>query len=209
MSTGNAETSNKPNSGDTAPQTGASTPQPLPDHASERNAHPPAPTLASSPPTTAAVGRFIAGTDERCLWVDPLANDPRVKAGAVLLGDIIDHYVRNFNVLIDSKPSYDVGKLKAGSYTMTPDENDACTFVLNDTGEVEKKELRKDRDLNGQYYVVPCNSLVYIKLKQRLRLPFYLIGRHNLKIRYVYKGLLLGTGPQVDPKDCPFPNGRS
>jgi hypothetical protein len=115
----------------------------------------------------------------------------------VLLGDVIKMYVTTFNVLLD-KEHFDEGKLKGGSYTMTPDENDAWTFVSDKNG-VKKMPLRKDRDLNGDYYEIPSNSLVYIKLKQQLRLPFYVIGRHNLKIRYVYKGLLLGTGPQVDP----------
>jgi hypothetical protein len=71
-------------------------------------------------------------------------------------------------------------------------------FVPDGKGE-KKLDLERSRDTSGDYYLVPSNSLVYIKLKQELRLPFYIIGRHNLKIRYVYKGLLLGTGPQVDP----------
>jgi deoxycytidine triphosphate deaminase len=140
---------------------------------------------------------FIEGTDERCMWVDPLANDSRAQGGAVLLDDVISDYVAHFNILID-KATFGDGKLKGGSYTMTPDENQAWTFVP-DRGATRKVPLTKGRDNVGEYYVVPHNSLVYIKLKQTIRLPFYIIGRHNLKIRYVYKGLLLGTGPQVDP----------
>src|SRR5439155_12155588 len=69
----------------------------------------------------------------------------------------------------------------------------------NSAGKVTEVALKTGKDSDGEYYIVPKNSLVFIKLKQELRIPFYMIGRHNLKIRYVYKGLLLGTGPQVDP----------
>src|ERR1039458_236138 len=85
---------------------------------------PASPPIATSPPSDAP-GPFIAGTDERCLWVDPLAKDLRVLSGSVLLGDALDDYVRKYNVLLDNKTDYDKGKLKAGSYTMTPDENEA------------------------------------------------------------------------------------
>jgi hypothetical protein len=195
----NDQNSNPPQSEVLPPTQGGSAFQPAVEATSEVEAPPPPPATLPSPPQDDSPGPFVAGIDERCLWVDPLADDPRVKAGAVLLGDIIDHYVKSFNVLFDNTAAYKEGKLKGGSYTMTPDEDEACTFMPNREGGVEKKQLAKDRDGNGEYYVVPCNSLVYIRLKQRLRLPFYIIGRHNLKIRYVYKGLLLGTGPQVDP----------
>ena len=143
------------------------------------------------------VGSFAPGVDERCMWCDPFSKDNRLSTGAVLLGDVIKKYVFDFNILVD-KSSYEEGKIKGGGYTMTPDENGAWMFV-GDGKDAKKVELERSRDQIGDYYVVPPNSLVYIKIKQELRLPFYLIGRHNLKIRYVYKGLLLGTGPQVDP----------
>jgi hypothetical protein len=82
---------------------------------------------------------------------------------------------------------------------MSPDPNEGWMFELNAKGEVCQVRLAKDQDSDGEYYIVPKNALVYIKLRQKLRMPYYFIGRHNLKIRYVYKGLLLGTGPQVDP----------
>jgi hypothetical protein len=148
--------------------------------------------------STAPLGEIKPGVDERCMWMDPLIDHAGV-GGAVLLGDVIKKYVVQFNLLFD-KSSFDEGKLKGASYTMTPAENDAWRFVpKRDGAGDEKVALEKGRDAIGDYYVVPRNSLVYIKLKQKLRLPFYMIGRHNLKIRYVYKGLLLGTGPQVDP----------
>lgn len=43
------------------------------------------------------------------------------------------------------------------------------------------------------------NSICYVTLKSKLRMPSYIAGRFNLLIRDVYRGLLVGTGPLVDP----------
>jgi deoxycytidine triphosphate deaminase len=43
------------------------------------------------------------------------------------------------------------------------------------------------------------NSLCYVTLKPTFRMPVYIAGRFNLLIRDVYRGLLVGTGPLVDP----------
>lgn len=43
------------------------------------------------------------------------------------------------------------------------------------------------------------NSIAFVTLEPMFRIPDYLALRFNLKIIHVYKGLLLGTGPIVDP----------
>lgn len=43
------------------------------------------------------------------------------------------------------------------------------------------------------------NSIAFVTLEPMFRIPDYLALRFNLKIVHVYKGLLLGTGPLVDP----------
>jgi deoxycytidine triphosphate deaminase len=43
------------------------------------------------------------------------------------------------------------------------------------------------------------NSLVFFRTKQVFRLPSYMAIRFNLRITNVHRGLLLGTGPLVDP----------
>lgn len=143
---------------------------------------------------------------DQWLWKDPSDADPnlkdRLRNGAVLVAEDISYFVEHYNLLInqtDFQEGRKVGaKLKGASYTMTPHPDDAWTFTTQD-GKVLEVALNKFRDSEGEYYLVPKNSLVFIRLRQELRIPYYMIGRHNLKIRYVYKGLLLGTGPQVDP----------
>ena len=43
------------------------------------------------------------------------------------------------------------------------------------------------------------NSIAFVTLEPIFRIPDYMVLRFNLKISHVYKGLLLGTGPMVDP----------
>lgn len=43
------------------------------------------------------------------------------------------------------------------------------------------------------------NSIVFVELEPTFRVPYYIVLRFNLKIKHIYKGLLLGTGPIIDP----------
>ncbi len=52
---------------------------------------------------------------------------------------------------------------------------------------------------DGDTFVLEPNSVVFIKTAQKFRMPHYLAIRFNLKITNVHRGLLLGTGPLVDP----------
>jgi deoxycytidine triphosphate deaminase len=59
--------------------------------------------------------------------------------------------------------------------------------------------------------VIPPNSIVFVSMQQVLCLPHYIVGRFDLAIDLIYQGLLLGTGPQVDPGfqgalSCPLHN---
>lgn len=46
---------------------------------------------------------------------------------------------------------------------------------------------------------VNANSIVFVECDLDFRLPDYIALRFNLQIRHVHRGLLLGTGPLVDP----------
>jgi deoxycytidine triphosphate deaminase len=61
---------------------------------------------------------------------------------------------------------------------------------------LEKTKLELDRE---GVLVLPPNSIVYATLAPTIRLPDYIAARFNLSIRYIYRGLLVGTGPLVDP----------
>lgn len=59
--------------------------------------------------------------------------------------------------------------------------------------------------------IIPANSIVAVSIREKIKLPHYIYARFNLRVEYIYKGLLLGTGPQVDPGfdgylSCPLHN---
>ena len=43
------------------------------------------------------------------------------------------------------------------------------------------------------------NSISFLEIEPTFQIPSYIVLRFNLKVQHVYKGLLLGTGPIVDP----------
>ncbi|HVO55964.1 MAG TPA: hypothetical protein VMT37_16260 [Solirubrobacterales bacterium] len=51
----------------------------------------------------------------------------------------------------------------------------------------------------GDELILRRNSIVYVTLEPMLRLPDYIAARFNLTIRDIYRGILVGTGPLVDP----------
>ena len=52
---------------------------------------------------------------------------------------------------------------------------------------------------DGEIFPLKPNSLVYVTTFEAFQLPHYIAARFNLHIELVHKGLLLGTGPLVDP----------
>ncbi|MER8578959.1 hypothetical protein NKG95_09445 [Mesorhizobium sp. M1423] len=66
-------------------------------------------------------------------------------------------------------------------------------YVFDDENEL-KPVLIPDKPL-----VIPANSIVFVESDLDFRLPKYIALRFNLQIRHVHRGLLLGTGPLVDP----------
>ena len=51
----------------------------------------------------------------------------------------------------------------------------------------------------GKNLIVKANSIVFVECDIDFRLPDFIAVRFNLHIRHVHRGLLLGTGPLVDP----------
>ncbi len=112
-------------------------------------------------------------------------NSPSRKG--LLLSNEIDTFCR-VGLLIrlaDYKPE----NLRAASYTLTVGPN-----YVGSNGRINKM-VKEDQD---SFYMEP-NSIVYVSTAEELNLPFYVAARFNLRVNWVYKGILLGTGPQVDP----------
>ena len=116
--------------------------------------------------------------------VDPY---PRIQP-ALLSREQIKIYAETTDMI----EAFDEKRLKAASYEMKigpqvwkweSDSPEPISITL------------KDGDL---LYLKP-NSITFVQLASELRLPLYIAMRFNLKIRFVHSGILLGTGPLVDP----------
>jgi len=95
---------------------------------------------------------------------------------------------------------YDESKLRPAAFTLTVGD-----VYYDSNGE------RKQLSEQSPSFEMPPNSIVFVSIAESLDLPFYIVARFNLRVEWVYKGILLGTGPQVEPGfrgklSCPLYN---
>jgi len=135
---------------------------------------------------------------------DPLAlwDDPDKDAGhGVLLSDRIRFYAGKVKLIEQFNESH----LGPASYDVTLGTECWYADHSQKTGE-PKRILAK-----GETLTLEPNSIVYVSSFEKLNLPFYLVARFNLKLRFLHEGILVGAGPQIDPGfagrlSCPLHN---
>jgi len=116
--------------------------------------------------------------------LDPFPHLP----AALLSSEHVSDYVRVTGLIHPFDRAE--GRLKPASY-----EARAQRFIRwDDDG---RKIITDVKD--GDEYELPENSIVYVQMESKIRLPDYIALRFNLRIKHVHRGLLLGTGPLVDP----------
>jgi len=126
---------------------------------------------------------------------DPEFNSPDRKG--MLLSDQIDKFCKAKLLIAEN---YSAARLRPAAYTLTIGDD-----YVDSNG--RKKKLTEDRAT----YEMPPNSIIFVSIKEMLDLPYYIAARFNLRVDWVYKGILLGTGPQVEPGfrgflSCPLYN---
>ena len=75
--------------------------------------------------------------------------------------------------------------------------------VTSEDGKIVDFELGEEEDKNKNVrkkFELKPNSLAFVTTIEKFNLPKDIIARYNLKSKWVHKGLLLGTGPIVDPE---------
>ena len=125
-----------------------------------------------------------------CYKFDPFADEIQP---ALLHKAAIKMYVDE-GCLVECK-YFDDSRLKAASYEMK--------FL----GKLYDWEMTIGGRLQRRCRNICCddditlyrNTIAYLWMKEKLLLPEYIAVRFNLHIRHVHKGILLGTGPLVDP----------
>lgn len=84
--------------------------------------------------------------------------------------------------------------VKPASYEMRPG---GSFFMFNEKGDlIEQKLVNKGEK---PYIRLPANSITFVSTEETFRLPNYIAVRFNLRIKHVHRGILLGTGPLIDP----------
>ena len=113
---------------------------------------------------------------------------PDIKPALLNSADISDYVAATGMVW----PYYeDQDRLKPASYEVAL--LGECVF-WDDVG------IRQQDTINpGDSFELQPNSIAFVTLEPHLRLPQYIAVRFNLRISHIYKGILLGTGPLVDP----------
>lgn len=116
--------------------------------------------------------------------IDPF---PEIDPALLNSSDIIK-YVWKTGMLCPFYPK----KLQGASYEVAIRGK---VIFWDDAG--RKIEQYVDRDTDS--FELKPNSIAFVTLEPTFQIPDYIALRFNLKISHVYKGLLLGTGPLVDP----------
>ena len=112
-------------------------------------------------------------------------DDPHPDAVGILLGDQIQAYVNNLDPpLIDY---------------FAPEELRPASYGLRLGDEYYQDGIFKRLSEENRFVVIEPHEMAVVSTHEFLHLPRYLIGRWNLRISLVYKGLLWAGAPQVDP----------
>ena len=111
---------------------------------------------------------------------------PDIPAALLNSADIYD-YVRTTGMIYP----FDSEKLKSASYEASVGKT--C-IRWNERGNKETIPLPQEG-----FFALKPNSIAFVTTQERFRLPDYMAVRFNLRISNVHRGLLLGTGPIVDP----------
>jgi deoxycytidine triphosphate deaminase len=146
--------------------------------------------------TTASTGRapqhrlnFADSLDEALRRFALYKSDdpfPEIPPALLNSADIAD-YVATTGMIYP----FDADGLKTASYSVP---------LLGEVVHWDEKDEMHVLDLRaGEAFRLMRNSIAFVTLEPEFHLPDYMALRFNLKIPNVYKGLLLGTGPLVDP----------
>lgn len=119
---------------------------------------------------------------------DTFSNDPYPEIPPSLLTSAdLEDYIRTTGLVYP----FSENRLKSASFSASIGDQ---WIYWDDKG------VRREVNLRTQQTVVlEPNSLAYVTTLEKFRLPNYIALRFNLKINFVHRGILIGTGPIVDP----------
>ena len=139
---------------------------------------------------------MVGRTPHPWKFEDPEKNNPSRKG--MLLSNEIQKFCEKGLLISDN---FQTNNLRPAAYTLR---------VGRDYIDSKGKPGWLDEQEN-RYFEMDQNSIVYVSTYEKLDLPYYMVARFNLRVKWVYRGILLGTGPQVEPGysgylSCPLYN---
>lgn len=107
----------------------------------------------------------------------------------------IAYCIKKYGIIKDAIPK----NIKSATYDMRIGGSVLTWYK----GEKIEFELGEEEDKNKNIFTkvdLKPNSLTFVTTIEKFNLPKDIIARFNLKSKWVHEGLLLGTGPIVDPE---------
>jgi deoxycytidine triphosphate deaminase len=141
------------------------------------------------PPLSDLPGDFADSSEEAdSRYRATIDKDPFPEITAALLNSAdVEDYVRATGMIFP----FDRACLKACSYKVSIGGR---YLYWDEHGRERFRQLK-----TGEGITLPPNSIAFVTTKEFFRLPRYIAARFNLSITNVHRGILLGTGPLVDP----------
>lgn len=122
-------------------------------------------------------------------------SDPFPKKVGLLNSADIQDYVDALGLIYP----FDKSNLKPASYGVKL-KGEYMYWNTREDRQYGMLEDIKDADSSGhKIFRLKKNSIAFVQLEPEFRFPIYIAARFNLRIKHIYQGLLLGTGPLVDP----------
>lgn len=124
--------------------------------------------------------------------VDPY---PEIEPSLLNSADIFDYVVKTGMIF-----PFDESCLKPASYGIKM-QGEYIYWENIDKPAIEGRlENIVETDIDGdKVFTLKRDSIAFVGLEPEFKFPDYIAARFNLKIKHIYQGLLLGTGPLVDP----------
>jgi deoxycytidine triphosphate deaminase len=135
----------------------------------------------------AKTDKEVAERAERFRYADPYQND--IPPALLSSKDFIK-YVKATAMVY---PFFeDKSRIKAASYEIRAGKK---AIWWDESGRKIERAVDEEHPL-----FLPKNSITFVQIESTIRLPQYIALRFNLRITQVHRGLLLGTGPLIDPE---------
>ena len=119
---------------------------------------------------------------------------------ALLNSAHIQAYIAKTGMIFPYHPDSDNDKERVTSASLILTIGPEVLFWDKENNQQYKNDLPKDGEI-----VLRPNSITFLRPAERFSIPDYIAIRFNLRIKHVHRGLLLGTGPLLDPGFRGFP----